>query len=246
MSETHKSLIKASEIQQELLPVTSFEAKLTKEINEGSDSREHTAENLFNNDREKYNMIISLLCEGTFGQIKIGQLLKVSPNTVRAIKNRESEIVDIGKKQLAKLCQDAAHMTMEAIIEDLSSESLRKKIPTDRKGVLLGILVEKFQLLTGSATAIVDSPKDQALHADYTRLLKECTTDAMSRQLEKNEQKEAKTIEAEVSEPIISRPEDRPGATQSDEATPLHPDNETHPPVEPEGASHKPLIHKEL
>lgn len=114
-----------------------------------------TGERLFVQKPEVYQAIIALSAEG-IGQIKIGTIMGVSPNTVRAVQRREGVSIDIVKKGLAELCHAGARLALEGINEDLSDRLRRLAISTKDKAIVAGVLVEKGQLLAGEATARVE------------------------------------------------------------------------------------------
>lgn len=106
---------------------------------------------MFDQRPETYQRIVSLLAEHV-GVIKIGRLLKVSPNTVRAVQLREGISIDIEKRGIANLCHQGARLAAEGIIEDLSDPVKRGKIAARDKAVIVGVMVDKGQLLAGEAT----------------------------------------------------------------------------------------------
>src|SRR4051794_21807754 len=94
------SLIQQAEQQLPLLSSAEMDGAHFLELERNG---EFTGERLFKQQPELYQAIVSLSAEGV-GQIKIGQILKVSPNTVRAVQKREGVSIDIVKKDLAELC----------------------------------------------------------------------------------------------------------------------------------------------
>ena len=102
---------------------------------------EFTGDRLFDQKPEVYQAVVYCLAEG-FGVIRIGKLLKVSPNTVMAVRDREGEAVDIEKERLSKLYRKGARLAGERIVEDLLDDEQAKKIPANQKAVIGGILTE--------------------------------------------------------------------------------------------------------
>lgn len=68
---------------------------------------EFAGERLLTQNPRKYHSIVHCSVEG-LGMIRIGRLLKVSPNTVMAVRDREGEAVDIEKKRLSNLYRKGA------------------------------------------------------------------------------------------------------------------------------------------
>ncbi len=115
-----------------------------------------TGARLFSAKPELYKAIIALSAEG-LGAIRIGRVLRVSPNTVLAVRAREPSEIDIEKKRLSELSREAARMCVEGIVEMLSDPDQTKKMSLKDKGIVFGILTEKSELLSGSPTARVQS-----------------------------------------------------------------------------------------
>lgn len=162
------SLIERDSKQLELIPSSEMPGALFAE--DEAEHHEFTGARLFARDPERYQTIVSLLAEN-LGILRIARLMKVSPNTVMAIRDREEHQVDIVKERVAKLCRGAAQMCAEGILEDLANESKRAKVSARDKAVILGIMVEKYQLLTGGATGRLEHVAAEPAHDDYARLL---------------------------------------------------------------------------
>jgi len=146
------SLILPESQQMDLIPQSEIMAlELKREEADGT----FTGARLFKQHPEKYADCIALLAEGC-GIRRTARLLKVSPNTVRAVRDREPDAIDTVKERIANQIKHGAEMLVEGILEDLDDDTLRKKIATRDKGVLLGILSEKYLLMAGQATSIVD------------------------------------------------------------------------------------------
>lgn len=117
---------------------------------------EFTGARLFAKKPELYKSIIALSAEG-LGVLRIGRLLHVSPNTVLAVRAREPVAVDIERKRLAGLSREAARMCVEGILEMLADPKQVAKMSIRDKGIVAGILTEKSELLTGGATARLET-----------------------------------------------------------------------------------------
>lgn len=109
-----------------------------------------TGERLFSQNSEKYKAIKYLSAEG-LGAIRIAKILGVSPNTVLAVREREAPGIDIQKQQIAQRCRSAARLCLEAILDQLTRDNV-EKIPVKDLGILLGILADKAELLSGGPT----------------------------------------------------------------------------------------------
>jgi len=116
----------------------------------------------------KYDAIVYLSAEG-LGAIRIGKILAVSPNTVLAVRDREAPAVDIQKHQIAQRCRSAARLCLEAILDQLTRDSV-DKIPVKDLGILLGILADKAELLSGGPTQRIEVTQG-ATHEDVARYL---------------------------------------------------------------------------
>ncbi len=167
-SNNNRSLIKPDTEQLDLISSDQMPDDIFREDEAGDKYgvREFTAARFFSNEPEKYRTIISLVAEG-LGVIRIGKLLKVSPNTVMAVRDREGEIVDIEKERISRAARSAARMCIEGIIEDLSDPERRKKISARDKSIIHGVLIEKSELLSGGATSRVEIKNADPSHDDF-------------------------------------------------------------------------------
>jgi hypothetical protein len=172
-TDNHNSLIRPDEEQLDLIPSDQLPDEIFRDAEAGTgDGYDHefTAARLFSQKPETYLTIISLLAEG-LGVIRIGRLLKVSPNTVLAVRDREGEIVDIEKERISSAARSAARMCVEGIIEDLSDSERRKKISARDKAIIHGVLVEKSELLSGGVTSRVEVKHAEPTHNDFNSYL---------------------------------------------------------------------------
>lgn len=125
-------------------------------VEESGRNPEFTGARLFAQKPDLYKAIIALSAEG-LGVLRIGRLLHVSPNTVLAVRAREPVAVDIERKRLAGLSREAARMLVEGILEMLADPKQVAKMSIRDKGIVAGILTEKSELLTGGATARLET-----------------------------------------------------------------------------------------
>lgn len=166
-------LLTSDQMAPELFKESEAEQEEGKEY-----KREFTAARLFSENRDSYLTIISLLAEG-LGLRRIGRLMKVSPNTVIAVRDREGVNVDTEKERLSHLYRNGARMCGESILEDLADPDRCKKISTKDKAIVLGVLTEKAELLAGLPTARVRVEKDQDIADEWNRTLKTLDADAV-------------------------------------------------------------------
>ena len=171
MQQPADSLIARNAAQLPLLGQSEMDAALLSAEECGAAThREFTGARLFEKRPETYSAIVRLLAEG-LGMIRIGRLLSVSPNTVRAVRDRERASVDIEKEGVARLCLHGAEMCVEGILEDLDDPKRRKKTSTKDKAIVAGILTEKHQLLSGGLTSRVGVVA-QPSHDDFLRMMR--------------------------------------------------------------------------
>lgn len=172
------SLIQGAKRQMDLIPSSAMPEAIFKD-GEQALVGEFTGERLFVQDPEKYQFIVSLLAERV-GILRIAKLLKVSPGTVTAVRDRESVSIGIEKEGLARLCHQGAVLALEGVIEDLSDPARRKKVSTRDKAVTGAVLIDKGQLLSGEATMRMEvveitAPEHEVFN-NYLKSLKDAKT----------------------------------------------------------------------
>lgn len=201
------SLIQREQSQPQLFSSAEMEDRI---FEESERKGEFTAERLFKKNLTVYRAIVTLLGEGR-GQIWIGALFSISPNTVRAVAKREGLAVAAEKERLAEKAFGAAHLAIESVAEDLANPETRSKISTKDKALVGGILVDKGLLLAGEATVRVDIGRPVAPeHEDFNAYLEKLkSAAAMGGEAEKLAQKGV--IDVEATEPGAD-----PGATQAE------------------------------
>ena len=173
------SLVKRQAQQLELISSEDLGDQIFAE-DEGGDHGEFTAVRLYARRPETYLAVISLLAEG-LGMIRIGRLLHVSPNTVMAVRDREPGSVDIEKTRIAAEARGAARLCIESIIETVSDPARRAKLNPRDLGVLAGILIDKAQLLSGGATARIETIGAEPSLDDFNAWLAESAIDVEAR-----------------------------------------------------------------
>lgn len=128
---------------------------------------DYTAERLWKSYPEKYRMIVALSAEG-IGVLRIGRLLKCGPATIQAVQDREGGQIEILRARLAGLARRGVQLCIEGLVEMLSDESKRKRIPARDMAIIAGILNQNAELLSGGATSrleVVD--RSAPTHEDF-------------------------------------------------------------------------------
>lgn len=122
------------------------------------DRGEFSGDRLFAQQPDKYRRVVWMLGQG-FGTLKIAGELQVSRNTVKAIRKREGETIDLVKQRLGDLAHDVAETAWseisELLQEILNDPKRRREITVkDLKdlGLLGAMATDKGQLLAGEAT----------------------------------------------------------------------------------------------
>lgn len=147
---------------------------------------EFTGERLKLRKPEIYSACISLLGSGS-GLLTIAKLLKISVNTISAIKKVEGVSIESEKRMWAERFRSVAGLSAERAIEKLMDDEQAKNIPLNQLAITAGIFTEKAELLTGGATSRVDwvqpapSADDFAKYLDGLRDADEMDPDGSSR-----------------------------------------------------------------
>jgi transcriptional regulator with XRE-family HTH domain len=161
-----QSLLIQSEKVASMQPALFSTADLLDECfsHDGEDVKfTFTGAKLFKTDPGKYRMIVDALAEGMAIR-QIARAFKVSPGTVNAVK--ENEVIPIGaqKEKLANKLHTLAKMGVERLIDE------NDKIPLNSLAVVVGIAIEKMQLLQGEATQRIESTKAPSME-DFNKYL---------------------------------------------------------------------------
>lgn len=126
-----------------------------------------------------------MLAQG-YGVLKTSQEIgNMSKNTVRAIRRREGETIDLLRGSLGSRSYDVAEDMLEAaqvLLEEVLADPKRRKklsvADVQRLLVSVGIAVEKAQLLTGGATNRVMVETAEPQHNDYNAYIQSLKTAA--------------------------------------------------------------------
>jgi len=123
---------------------------------------EFTGDRLFAQKPEIYRGVVALLARG-WGAQKIADTLKVSKNTVKAVRTREGQTIESVKARLSGEGFDLAGDALEAaklIVEEVMSDPYKRRKLTvkDAKdlAIVAGVAVQNGQLLSGAPTSRVE------------------------------------------------------------------------------------------
>jgi len=156
MIEERDSLVKR-EAQQLAFPLS------VETVEAAARAGEFTGELLFSRDPQKYHEIIAMTAEG-MGVHRIARVLKVSGNTVRAVRAREGLAIATGKREMAQRCREVARMGVDRIHEEIDDMDI------DKLPVAIGILIDKSLVLDGEPSLIVEH-REVATLEDFERAL---------------------------------------------------------------------------
>lgn len=118
-----------------------------------------TGERFFLQRREDYARVVALSADGV-GQIAIGEMLRVSPSTVRAVQRRERVAIGILKKGLQARALNVAELCAEELERRLGDPVARAKIPARDLAIIEGVQIERandlggFEVPTGDGSAL--------------------------------------------------------------------------------------------
>lgn len=124
---------------------------------------EYTGERLFSQRPDIYRAVVELLGQGV-GVRQIARTLRVSHNTIAAVRRREGETVDTLKEGTVQALARFVGAASERLLEEVHT------IKIEALPVALGIATEKLLLLTGQATqrvAHVDEAPQVPAFADW-------------------------------------------------------------------------------
>lgn len=151
----------AAELSQPLLFSDLKEEALQKLEATG----EFTGERLAERQAGKYQLIVELITEGTLSEAQIAKAVRVSRNTVSAVRKRQGIPIEQVKERIKRNVREALLATSERVLELAPTMNARDAI------IATGVLAEKDALLNGDATVIVRHENEKAKHADFNSLL---------------------------------------------------------------------------
>ena len=139
--------------------VTIFPDNLPSKIDlEGACPSVHSAERVFRDRPEVYRECVQRLSEGA-SLYSIQRTLRVSWNTVAAIRTRETVVVEATKKHIRGLLGVAAQLALERLIEKLEND----EIPAGILPVATGILIDKHRQAEGEPSQTIEVKKSLSL-----------------------------------------------------------------------------------
>ena len=118
----------------------------------------HSAERVFRDRPEVYRECVQRLSEGA-SLYSIQRTLRVSWNTVAAIRTRETVVVEATKKHIRGLLGVAAQLALERLIEKLEND----EIPAGVLPVATGILIDKHRQAEGEPSQTIEVKKSLSL-----------------------------------------------------------------------------------
>jgi hypothetical protein len=144
MSRPDDSLI-ARRAEQVASAPPLFSAEVLDALASAEARGEFTGERLFSQRPDIYRAVVELLGQGV-GVRQIARTLRVSHNTIAAVRHREGATVDTLKEQTIQTLARFVGAASERLLEEVQTIKL-ESLP-----VALGIAAEKLLLLSGQAT----------------------------------------------------------------------------------------------
>jgi hypothetical protein len=160
--------------QPELLPNLQGDAGFFLDLEAKG---EFTGERLFQQHPDIYRRCV-VLCARGWGVLRVAQTLGISKNTVRVVRKREGETIDLLRDELGDralaLAGDAMEAAETVLAEVLADPKRRRKLSVrDVQSLLVasGIARDTGQLLTGGPTSRVMLAQSSPAHDDFNRYL---------------------------------------------------------------------------
>ena len=144
MNRSDESLI-ARHAEQVAAAPPLFSEDVLEALTSAEARGEYTGERLFTQRPDIYRATVELLGQGV-GVRQIARTLRVSHNTIAAVRRREGDTVDTLKEATVQALARFVGAASERLLEEVHNIKL-EALP-----VALGIATEKFLLLTGQAT----------------------------------------------------------------------------------------------
>ena len=150
-----------------------FSGEILEQVKFAETTRgEFTCERLFSQRRDIYEAVVQLLGQGV-GIRQIARTLKVSTNTVSAVRSREGDSIETVKERTVNALTRFVGAAAERLLEEVDT------IKLETLAVSLGIATEKVLLLTGQATQRVAHVDETPKVPQFTDWLKEKMADAI-------------------------------------------------------------------
>lgn len=87
---------------------------------------------------------------------RLGQLYKVSTNTISAVVQSENSSIEALKKRIGRKATAVYALAFERLEEDLSNDDVMVKTSPKDKAVIVGILGDRSQIESGQPTQIIE------------------------------------------------------------------------------------------
>lgn len=133
-----------------------------------------TGERIFLANPKLYHVMASLLSRG-LPYREISEICCVSVNTVCAVSLREKIPIETIRERVARMGLDVAFLSIEAIRDLLSDPIARSKLGLKELAIAFGIATQNAQLLSGGATARLETIEASPGHEEYQRLMRDVT-----------------------------------------------------------------------
>lgn len=165
-----------------------------------------TGERIFSANPQLYRVIAALLGR-SMPYREISEVCCVSVNTVCAVSLREKIPIETIRERVARMGLDVSFMSIEAIRDLLADPVARSKLGLKELAIAFGIATQNAQLLSGGATARLETVEASPGHEEYQRLIRNVTGTGLSG--ETPPPKEA-PIELPAAAPSTSQPASEP------------------------------------
>lgn len=150
MTKPAASLVQAQAEAEASAPALSFFADIERGEMELAEAGEFTGERLFRDRPEIYQAIIRMTAEG-LSISATARALRVSRNTVCAVREREAVPIEQEKKEVLNLLRKGMRLGAERTLELLPYTKSAKDA-----ALVTAIMADKHQLLSGEATSRVE------------------------------------------------------------------------------------------
>lgn len=150
MTKSAGSLIEAAAEAQASAPVLSFFEEVERGEMELAAAGEFTGERLFRDRPEIYQAIVRMTAEG-LSISATARALRVSRNTVCAVREREAVPIEQEKKEVLNLLRKGMRLGAERTLELLPETKSAKDA-----ALVTAIMADKHQLLSGEATSRIE------------------------------------------------------------------------------------------
>lgn len=167
-----ESLIERAEQQPEL-----FEVEQRVQAMERDSNPTFTAARYFTMYPDRYKEITRMLAEPGVSTVMLARIFACSTHTIDAIRDREQPRIAEQKEGIALMLRRGMRLAAEEMVERLSDPEKRKEFTPKDLAIVMGIFVDKHELLTGSATSrlVVETSNGSQSLDDYLRTMRKAT-----------------------------------------------------------------------